>query len=117
MRISDWSSDVCSSDLPRQGVLAPEAKQVANQSLAVEPEARLRPIGCKAVLRSSPPDALECLRVVTFREAQEQAADEVLQRVVCGRTVGENGFPNRALFPCGRSDGRSEEHTSELQSL
>src|SRR3546814_7228602 len=60
-------------------------------------------------LRSSPPDALECLRVVTFREAQEQAADEVLQRVVCGRTVGENGFPNRALFPCGRSDGQGSE--------
>src|SRR3546814_2150558 len=31
MRISDWSSDVCSSDLPRHGVLLPARRQRAGR--------------------------------------------------------------------------------------
>lgn len=94
---------------PGQRILVAEAEQVANQALAVEPEAGLRPIGGDAVLRSGPPDALECHRVIAFPETQEQAANEVLQRVVCGRTVGENRFPNRARYPFGRRDRQDSE--------
>ncbi|MNV60471.1 hypothetical protein D3C71_1529330 [compost metagenome] len=94
---------------PGQGILVTESKQVANQALAVEPEARLRPVSCEAVLRGGPPDTLECHRIVAFCEAQEQAANEVPQRVVRGRAVGEYGLPNRALFPWGRRDQQGSE--------
>ncbi|MNE91858.1 hypothetical protein D3C80_1895220 [compost metagenome] len=89
---------------PGQRVLVAEADQVANQALAVEPEAWKKPIDGKAVLRNGSPDALKCHRVVTFPETLEQAANKVLQRVVRGRAVGENRFPNCGFFPLGRGD-------------
>src|SRR3546814_6906750 len=80
MRISDWSSDVCSSDLglqpadPRRGDPRPVGGGCDRYGEAVRP--------ARAVVR---PDAL------------------------CGRPA----FRTRAE----RSGTRSEEHTSELQSL
>src|SRR3546814_6917166 len=71
LRISDWSSDVCSSDLPA---------------------AR----GCPAA-------------------AARQSGDRTL-RPLCDEISGANGDPDRRSLSA-RGDGRSEEHTSELQSL
>src|SRR3546814_1214969 len=72
MRISDWSSDVCSSDLPCAGSLQP---------------------------RPDPP-------------SQRQSADDGAHR----RGVAHAG--SRRPCPCDPVGGwRSEEHTSELQSL
>src|SRR3546814_5878675 len=84
MRISDWSSDVCSSDLPkyrRHGVLAIFAGQAAGGDRAC------------------------CVRGVGF-------AADLLQANAAG--------DQHAVIP--ESDGvgdeqRSEENTSELQSL
>src|SRR3546814_8340194 len=74
MRISDWSSDVCSSDL--------DALTVVHRH------------------RSVPEEALSALIMLGFNRAQ---AEKVLASVLQG---------NPDL-----TEERSEEHTSELQSL
>src|SRR3546814_10507508 len=92
MRISDWSSDVCSSDLPGQRVALPET--VANHLLRV--------------LRLGVGDALIVFNGdgfdyhATLTNAERRAAQITVQsRVTVNR----------------ESALRSEEHTSELQSL
>src|SRR3546814_7632105 len=83
MRISDWSSDVCSSDLD---VVAPVL--AAHRAVGVEYHAR----GHRGLAHGvADVEALDALR-------QVGQAEHVAQR-----------FDPRAL--------RSEEHTSELQSL
>src|SRR3546814_4026535 len=92
MRISDWSSDVCSSDLPvgherrgRRGIaiLAGQGVQVLGGLL----------------------EALVLL----------QAADKVRARVVFQRLVLGRARQQHPRLDLGQD--RSEEHTSELQSL
>src|SRR3546814_6717835 len=82
MRISDWSSDVCSSDLAgaNRGRGRPP-RQAAVPPLGGEPRAGVE-ADCPAG---------------TLRRRHRQRD------------------PRQALS--GRGDGRSEEHTSELQSL
>src|SRR3546814_1788991 len=90
MRISDWSSDVCSSDL--HGETVPAQRQQRLHALGV---------------------------VARFLDA-----DDALVRGKLGRGLGQHvaaGAPghvvehHRQLAVIGH--GRSEEHTSELQSL
>src|SRR3546814_3882706 len=99
MRISDWSSDVCSSDLPSLTPNHPTA--MANQNkrknilLIVVDQWRgdmLSYLGTPGL--KTPNLDMLCREGVTFRNHFTQA-------VPCG--------PARA--------SRSEEHTSELQSL
>src|SRR3546814_6766541 len=88
MRISDWSSDVCSSDLL--------ARQAAAIGVLVEP-------GC---CRDGG-EAL-CMGVTGISAARIREGVRHLSRLVRGD-----------LSPSSRriEDERSEEHTSELQSL
>src|SRR3546814_4135397 len=100
MRISDWSSDVCSSDL-RLDIVEPSArdhrvmhmafKRIASIQHGSDPA--LRPVGGATIDR-------------TLRQHKHSL---VLRQVDGGRQ------PRRA----GTDDDniRSEEHTSELQSL
>src|SRR3546814_1939237 len=90
MRISDWSSDVCSSDL--------KSFRVAND-LEVTLEAN--------------PTSVEASRLDGFRDAG-------VNRV----SLGVQALDDAVLRFLGRTHGaaealtaRSEEHTSELQSL
>src|SRR3546814_7435599 len=103
MRISDWSSDVCSSDLPVPQVVhelqgrcrCPVANLIGQDHLAVAVQGRPRPYVAGA-LRGS----LGALYVLGLGVAERP--DFI------------------ALHPLGRNlaNGlRSEEHTSELQSL
>src|SRR3546814_3046711 len=88
MRISDWSSDVCSSDLP------PES---------------LRP-SCRKPISSRRTDAGR------GRACQAGVKPRLRGRVAAPsdhRRAGTAGRPP----PTGRRRPRSEEHTSELQSL
>src|SRR3546814_1921516 len=102
MRISDWSSDVCSSDL-----------HYMESATAVDLVAeRIRALGFPApgtykqyaALSSIPetdgvPEAMEMVRLLV--KAHE----------ACAKTA-------RSVFPIAdKSADRSEEHTSELQSL
>src|SRR3546814_6699614 len=101
MRISDWSSDVCSSDLP-----SAEQTRKAEQS----PDARLHSL--MACVRRDPADEVdEPLQVesATFPKALEdgEIAPPTADRSDHHILRGVLHHPAH----------RSEEHTSELQSL
>src|SRR3546814_4182762 len=106
MRISDWSSDVCSSDLSGQGVEHQgSAFIVAHLSFAQQHDQR----PALAVA-----DGME-LRVQTAFGASDTSGNSpFLSRLAAVRCalrwvasiINWSGFPRR-----------SEEHTSELQSL
>src|SRR3546814_9774003 len=109
MRISDWSSDVCSSDLPHTGFLDSEAQ----------------PFGCS--VRSArgtrlallPPSFLSS-SPATVRSARTDAVKEASAGLV--RPAAQRGHgPARLDGTRARATVavkvRSEEHTSELQSL
>src|SRR3546814_2223797 len=83
MRISDWSSDVCSSDL-----LAYPHERLA-----------LPPIELSSILLS---------RLAVSMHKDGYGAE--LPRTCCDRSIARRGLPGLECI-------RSEEHTSELQSL
>src|SRR3546814_8107173 len=84
MRISDWSSDVCSSDLR-------------------SPDSRPAPV---------PTHRPACARVAARRRNRQRG------RTAAGRYQAPRDRGSRASDARDRpSDARSEEHTSELQSL
>src|SRR3546814_1226146 len=92
MRISDWSSDVCSSDL--DGLLLPELRR-----FAARVERQVDEIGYAFCQR---------------RRAANQADNigfDIEAAVPCGEAGGAFGLDPGAVFY------RSEEHTSELPSL
>src|SRR3546814_4917834 len=103
MRISDWSSDVCSSDLEHI---------FDRKILAIG--ASLRPRDAKAAgrdrLRTRGGDRLRAPRIPDIDEDQRIAGN--MQRAKFGNSVGHfvSLFKSSSLI-------RSEEHTSELQSL
>src|SRR3546814_5012601 len=96
MRISDWSSDVCSSDLKRRQDAEALARLPDGSLLvAFEREHRLRrfpaDLGGRAEVFDAPPG---------LAEADINAGIEAMVTLADGRLLA-----------------RSEEHTSELQSL
>src|SRR3546814_3021270 len=125
MRISDWSSDVCSSDLedlPSQDELAAAANAAAARAMAEAkadtPESRnyvnvergfsiTFPEGWQKDAASSNADGVVYQDPGAGADVrifwQKKEGDQTLQQIV--ETVSEG------------SEGRSEEHTSELQSL
>src|SRR3546814_3823041 len=99
MRISDWSSDVCSSDLHVAWCISPVAHPV---------------FVCRYVLLADP--FCQNRRVKT---SCKEATSIAVARRVGDRTLitkNEAFLPRRIDFG-GQFVGRSEEHTSELQSL
>src|SRR3546814_6276981 len=96
MLISDWSSDVCPSDL---GVRARQLRDIRSRRLLLR--CRLREDRRTIARPAIRPLPVELRGIVRDREIDAQ------QRAVAhsGRIVGD---PDRF---------RSEEHTSELQSL
>src|SRR3546814_4121493 len=107
MRISDWSSDVCSSDLTMlPTILALQNDLAEGQATSVKlTEAALARIadpsgeGSRAFTETWPEQALAAAR-----------ASDIL------RAAGLSRSPIEGL-PISIKDLRSEEHTSELQSL
>src|SRR3546814_4400510 len=96
MRISDWSSDVCSSDLVRlrvSGAVAPSASTAAAGSHRTGPSL-------------SPP------RVVGYEAAKIPGP-----AVLASAFGGCCGTDHRHIERSAANASRSEEHTSELQSL
>src|SRR3546814_4056373 len=117
MRISDWSSDVCSSDLVRAGcrlpwrrVRRPVPVSIINPAKA----SRAAGVGMPAVDTRASVESLGNLeRRMTFRLPAERLEDQVGGRLrEIARTARIKGFrPGKVPAK------RSEEHTSELQSL
>src|SRR3546814_4403996 len=87
MRISDWSSDVCSSDLPK----------ATRQSRAG--------VNCSGLLRSARNDEED----QAVRQPNPSSSATTFPGVPTGSTLPS--VKNASIV------GRSEEHTSELQSL
>src|SRR3546814_6891307 len=88
MRISDWSSDVCSSDLLRQTA-----------------QAAAKPAKGKAPARKTP------FQIVTASFNLSVLLRLLKPKLVCFVAAKKQSI--RAL----RQNSRTEEHTSELQSL
>src|SRR3546814_3618215 len=104
MRISDWSSDVCSSDL-------------CGQLIAVRRAAYER-AGGHAAIRSSLHDGLtlpRAFRRCGLRTDLFDATEIASCRMYEGARAVWAGLSKNATE--GMSTPRSEEHTSELQSL
>src|SRR3546814_6197747 len=94
MRISDWSSDVCSSDLQIRDMAARLADQLRERFLIMAEILDQPAIGARLF------DRVEVLTL-----------DILDQRDLIGRGIVE------FAHECGNLVQRSEEHTSELQSL
>src|SRR3546814_6851734 len=115
MRISDWSADVCSSDLPETASRAPCAASACAIADPIPPEAPVT----RAVMpvRSN----MEISPGIVCSERFKQRLD-----VVHRQDAGRRDLPRRAALDHGGQHlaaefdelvNRSEEHTSELQSL
>src|SRR3546814_7660098 len=112
MRISDWSSDVCSSDLCRDGALRPNGRAGARCDVArLFCEAGRGSHGRGgACTRASHPICAAAIRTLTVVLPCDP------------RMTRPRSWDSLALSTSHRStepspDERSEEHTSELQSL
>src|SRR3546814_9524912 len=119
MRISDWSSDVCSSDLA--GVLrhrrTSSGKRHAARVLAVSDE-RLPGVRVpvRDVWRARYPLRRWTRAEGTVRPAADRAQHVDVVAVVDYLRLRDAGDAAQPAL-CGADLARSEEHTSELQSL
>src|SRR3546814_9294173 len=104
MRISDWSSDVCSSDLLPEDALDRQSDAVHRHRTV----GRCRTVdllGAAIPARHGRAAGIRILRQHDWRHR---------------RAAGARAFPVEGRIAASRSRpqcGRSEEHTSELQSL
>src|SRR3546814_4539755 len=95
MRISDWSSDVCSSDLPLKKPISAAASTISGKGTS----------STKIATNASAAKP----RMTLFFKAREPT-----RTTACSTTASTAAF-NPKNNPS--TSGRSEEHTSELQSL
>src|SRR3546814_1481808 len=137
MRISDWSSDVCSSDLRRQvvdeenavemihlvldaGRQQPLRRQLADFVLAVEEaHADLRRARHLAVVLGQGKAAflVDGVFVGYFDQLRVGQEERRLLLVLPGGVDHDDPLQDAHLGSRQPDAGRSEEHTSELQSL
>src|SRR3546814_9683748 len=124
MRISDWSSDVCSSDLP-----TPDSTDHCSAALLLPPCIRRNPLcyraailipGHSRLMQGSPKAGAktapgECLRWGEKRPFNKRLC--AAQPASVRRTMRSNYRHNRLCFGRVHVPARSEEPTSELQSL
>src|SRR3546814_3313774 len=103
MRISDWSSDVCSSDLPPAGFAAIRAEPWDPQQRHEAGAANFHAV----MMFGGPPPATAYFDggILNFVFAEMWMRPGLDQRA------------RRWITLIGVSESRSEEHTSELQSL
>src|SRR3546814_8578520 len=99
MRISDWSSDVCSSDLMSTAEIASDIRIGLPADLGIERLAELR-------AQLAPTFEMTVLRIDGSAISRVHGATLQLLAAFC-----------RDRTAAGHVTHRSEEHTSELQSL
>src|SRR3546814_3839364 len=105
MRIIDWSSDVCSSDLGIEGL----ALIAIGEGHALHLDA---PAGR---LQGHSPQPLDDLRHPPLKQHEIlQLVHRLLQIAHMGSDLAQIAVDHEVA---GHHEGRSEEHTSELQSL
>src|SRR3546814_9274639 len=115
MRISDWSSDVCSSDLPdRAAGVGPDPGRAGVEDASLDP-------GFIRSQASPPPDGPDA----TCRPRRARITGLLESKAPVPRLWVAEQVGTRVRMPLGAksrrrrrpSADRSEEHTSELQSL
>src|SRR3546814_3552987 len=124
MRISDWSSDVCSSDLVHAGVLAKWDIQ-KTLGLAAEVEEALRGPDWKKMLHSMYGNEPVHWKDEFSGSKRIRVIINAFTRMRMCNSHGHMEFSHKGapthdadgLMPWFDMPGRSEEHTSELQSL
>src|SRR3546814_10654948 len=118
MRISDWSSDVCSSDLV--------AFQSGQHFILIRTQERFYENRCVAQIRGhadfSDADCMGAQHVVMHIAAHEDFGKDMAHLLAHAQHADGGAFScfglgHISLSPAGQKGGRSEEHTSELQSL
>src|SRR3546814_9985142 len=109
MRISDWSSDVCSSDLAGDQAVAVARVGFVARIVARNADEDGGAVAAHLDRRAAGPDVL----VVVFEPRNVQIVAEAAARQARDRAADADQVADRRA---GRHD-RSEEHTSELQSL
>src|SRR3546814_2241727 len=97
MRISDWSSDVCSSDL------------IILRPAVIDPKVKVQPVGERIVEAADE-------SVIFDRRDQEVAQILALGKAAVA-PVTRGAASRDAAIGILADKGRPEEHTSELQSL
>src|SRR3546814_4017590 len=111
MRISDWSSDVCSSDLRAverdHAILGGELDDLIREAGAIAQPGEFRRFGGGFQCFTAPH------KLAFGRHAARDDVGDVAQRPDQRAVVGGDG----AVIIGTRAAIRSEEHTSELQSL
>src|SRR3546814_5455108 len=112
MRISDWSSDVCSSDLAQEGARADFAMLTERRSFTAEWRVARDDTGEALMLHAR--HAALAIMGPPHRQRPEPSALGMAEQMIlaCGRPclLLPDAWPGDRL-------PRSEEHTSELQSL
>src|SRR3546814_9018616 len=104
MRISDWSSDVCSSDLTGDTRKQPHAAAVINDL----PHAHIAD-------RPDSADGIECQEPA--KELPPPKLHVAIGKRVIDDEVERHRHKDRQSLRIAETLSRSEEHTSELQSL
>src|SRR3546814_4141455 len=110
MRISDWSSDVCSSDLHHLG---PGERRLGIDDPALLADRREVPQESEPFgeMREAAKESELAVIVQRAQPGQEQASEQGTKDADREQEGGARGYPARSIAR------RSEEHTSELQSL
>src|SRR3546814_2542922 len=111
MRISDWSSDVCSSDLEilplhiNGGIVLDQFVLAAGEAGENGPDVALR--------------AFVAVEIIAQLAAKRNDAEQLLLAEQIALAAGIKVFNSASQFRQISADAvvRSEEHTSELQSL
>src|SRR3546814_1121338 len=122
MRISDWSSDVCSSDLQAVRAIIMEKGRLTNGQaetiLAESRQEEVTPEAMTEMLDSVEVNLSQLSELVQRSQNEANHYGDALQAQVKDLAVPEKAGPVMGqLIALTRSMIRSEEHTSELQSL
>src|SRR3546814_2418258 len=110
MRISDWSSDVCSSDLTDRGAAALNDYARANDPFTKVGRQQIS-VEVSSVIRASP----DSFRVAWTERHYENGQLSTTERWTAIITIVIQIPRNADILR--KNPLRSEEHTSELQSL
>src|SRR3546814_3609663 len=115
MRISDWSSDVCSSDLSAS---ATSGSGYGATSFSTPTAIRSTPTSCAAAFLAATARRAGRSRAGYPRGTEESDMTDTSDPRVCPTPDLDNGRePKHPKHPKRDPRCRSEEHTSELQSL
>src|SRR3546814_4983331 len=112
MRISDWSSDVCSSDLCREDQIVEEVRNFCALADRIYKDFGFT-YSIKLALRPEKRFGSDEM----WDQAEAELREAVMAAGLATEEYGWEELPGEGAFYAPKLEWRSEEHTSELQSL